>query len=71
MPRDFLDSRLRGNDEHFTRIISNVMHYTMTSEAKLENFERDMKVSTQVGFLKKAGSLDGFLWSTPATKTTP
>ena len=40
---------------------------TFTSEAKLENFERDMDVSAQVGFLKKKGSLDGFLWSTPAT----
>lgn len=44
---------------------------TFTAEAKQQDFERDMDVSLQVGFLKKKGSLDGFIRSTPAPKTTP
>lgn len=44
---------------------------TFTADAELANFERDMDVSLQVGFLKKKGSLDGFLWSAPAAKPAP
>lgn len=44
---------------------------TFTADAAQKDFERDKEVSLKVGFLKKDGSLDGFIWSTPATQAAP
>ena len=44
---------------------------TFTADAKPENFERDMDVSLKVGFLKKKGSLDGFIWNSSPPQNTP
>ena len=44
---------------------------TFTAEAGPENFMRDKEVSLKVGFLKKDGSLDGFIWSGSAAPGAP